>query len=332
MAILKPDKTTTLGGVTVNEYLLTNHNPNHIDMPSVSMEGKIIGVTVHNTDWISVASGTTPAEQYTRATVNGNMNDVRVHYYVDNACAWQNLPLSLSGWHAADGSGNGNRRTIAIECIMSSAYNDKDKKSEDNCARLAAALLKKYNLDINHLYTHTHWLNVRDGKSGTVDYLNTAKNPYKNCPAYILPHWDKFKAKVQSYINSGSSAPATTQLYRVRKTWADAKSQIGAYSSLENAKRACLAGYSVFDNSGKAVYTKSAVWSKGQKVTICANTPLFASAETTAISKRISGTYYIYDGVACKNGRYRITTRADYCGKTPVGQYVTGYVSADNFS
>lgn len=236
MAILKPDKTTTLGGVTVNEYLLTKHNSNKIDMPSVSMEGRIIGVTIHNTPWITTAAGTTPAEQYTRATVNGNMNDVRVHYYVDNVCAWQNLPLSLSGWHAADGDGNGNRRTIAIECIMSSAYNDKDKKSEDNCAKLAAALLKKYKLGINALYTHNHWY------SG------------KYCPAYILPHWDKFKAKVQSYMNSGSSAPATTQLYRVRKTWADAKSQIGAYSSLENAKKACKVGYSVYDSNGKAVY------------------------------------------------------------------------------
>ena len=104
------------------------------------MEGKVIGVTVHNTDWISVASGTTPAEQYTRATVNGNMKDVRVHYYVDNTCTWQNLPLSLSGWHAADGSGNGNRRTIAIECIMSSAYNVTDKKSEGNVAVQGAKL------------------------------------------------------------------------------------------------------------------------------------------------------------------------------------------------
>ncbi len=144
------------------------------------MAGKIIGVTVHNTDWITVASGTTPAEQYTRATVNNNMRDVRVHYYVDNVCAWQNLPHSLSGWHAADGSGNGNRRTIAIECIMSSAYNSVDKKSEDNAAKLAAALLKQYGLDINHLYTHTHWLNVRDGRNGTIDQLNTMYNRYKN--------------------------------------------------------------------------------------------------------------------------------------------------------
>ena len=240
MTILKSDKTTKLGGVTINEYLLTNHNPNKIDMPSVSMEGKIIGVTIHNTDWISVASGTTPAEQYTRATVNGNMGDVRVHYYVDNTCAWQNLPLNLSGWHAADGDGNGNRKTIAIECIMSSAYNDKDKKSEDNCAKLAAALLKKYKLSIDHLYTHNHWYSK------------------KYCPAYILPHWNKFKAKVQSYMNSNSTTSTTSssdkQLYRVRKSWSDAKSQIGAFSSLDNAKKACKAGYSVFNNSGKVVY------------------------------------------------------------------------------
>ena len=263
MAILRPDTTTTLNGVKINEYLLTKHNPNHIDMPSASMEGTVIGITVHNTEWISVASGTTPAEQYTRATVNGNMKDVRVHYYVDNMCAWHNLPLSLSGWHAADGSGNGNRRTIAIECIMSSAYNDRDKKSEDNCARLAAALLKKYGLDINHLYTHTHWLNVRDGKSGSVDYLNTTRNPYKMCPAYILPHWAEFKKKVQAYMNAGSSTPATSspkQLYRVRKSWSNAKSQIGAFSSLENAKKACKAGYAVFDSNGKQVYpTKKSI-------------------------------------------------------------------------
>ena len=270
MAILRPDTTTTLNGVKINEYLLTKHNPNHINMPSVSMESKVIGVTVHNTDWISVASGTTPAEQYTRATVNGNMKDVRVHYYVDNVCVWQNLPLSLSGWHAADGSGNGNRKTIAIECIMSSAYNSTDKKSEDNCARLAAALLKKYGLDINHLYTHTHWLNVRDGKSGSVDYLNTTRNPYKMCPAYILPHWAEFKKKVQAYMNAGSSTPATSspkQLYRVRKSWSDAKSQIGAFSSLENAKKACKAGYAVFDSNGKQVYpTKKSIGEVAREV------------------------------------------------------------------
>lgn len=294
MAILTPDKTTTLGGVNVKEYLLTGHNPNHIDMPSVSMAGKIIGVTVHNTDWITVAKGTTPAEQYTRATVNNNMRDVRVHYYVDNTCAWQNLPLSLSGWHAADGSGNGNRRTIAIECIMSSAYNDRDKKSEDNCARLAAALLKKYGLDINHLYTHTHWLNVRDGKSGSVDYLNTARNPYKMCPAYILPHWAAFKQKVARYMGQ---AQATAS--KPKKTTTPLR----------------------YD------------WKRGQAVRLFkTKTQLFANESTkTPAGTLPPGVYYIYDGVRCKLGRFRVTTRKEYCGKKPAGKYVTGYVSVDNF-
>ena len=219
---------------------------------------------------------------------------------------------------------------------MSSAYNSVDKKSEDNAAKLAAALLKQYGLDINHLYTHTHWLNVRDGRNGTIDQLNTMYNRYKMCPAYILPHWAEFKKKVQSYLNAGSASttpiPATKQLYRVRKSWADAKSQLGAYSSLENAKKACKTGYSVFDANGNAVYTNGGKFTKWQKVTIRANTPLFASAETTSVTRRISGTYYLYDGIACKNGRYRITTKPEFCGKTPVGQYVTGYVSWDNFN
>ena len=328
MAILRPDAQTTLNGVRINEYLLTKHNPNRIDMPSVSMAGKIIGVTVHNTDWITVASGTTPAEQYTRATVNNNMKDVRVHYYVDNVCAWQNLPHSLSGWHAADGSGNGNRRTIAIECIMSSAYNSTDKKSEDNCAKLAAALLKQYGLDINHLYTHTHWLNVRDGRNGTIDQLNTMYNRYKMCPAYILPHWATFKAKVQSYLKAGTStisAPSTKQLYRVRKSWADAKSQLGAYSSLENAKKVCKTGYSVFDNSGRVVYAVAEkTYAKGTKI-ILNNATLYASSISKTGTKK-SGTFYLYDGQVV-NGRMRITNSATNCRKTPVGSYVTGWVN-----
>ena len=245
---------------------------------------------------------------------------------VDNVCAWQNLPHSLSGWHAADGSGNGNRRTIAIECIMSSAYNSVDKKSEDNCAKLAAALLKQYGLDINHLYTHTHWLNVRDGRNGTIDQLNTMYNRYKMCPAYILPHWAEFKKKVQSYLNAGSSAvPSTKQLYRVRKSWADAKSQLGAYSSLENAKKVCKTGYSVFDNSGRVVYAVAEkTYAKGTKV-ILNNATLYASSTAKTGTKK-SGTFYLYDGQVVK-GRMRITNSAANCGKTPAGSYVTGWIN-----
>lgn len=252
MAILDPDVTYTWNGLKVKEYLLTKHNPNRIDMPTIALPNTPLGVTVHNTGAISIASNTTMAEQYTRATVNGNMKDVRVHFYVDDVCAWQNLPLTLSGWHAADGSGNGNRKTIAIEVIGNSS------KAEANAVKLVAYLLKKYNLNVdNNLFTHTHWLNVRDGKKGTIDYLNTAHNSYKMCPIYILPHWQTFKNNVKTLLNNNviNKPSVPSNLYRIRKTWTDASSQIGAYTNLNNAKKACKRGYSVFDENGKIVYS-----------------------------------------------------------------------------
>lgn len=57
---------------------------------------------------------------------------------------------------------------------------------------------------------------------------------------------------------SGEILPETPeqQWYRVRKSWADAKSQIGAYHDLQKAKK-CVddhAGYAVFNESGKQIY------------------------------------------------------------------------------
>ena len=45
-------------------------------------------------------------------------------------------------------------------------------------------------------------------------------------------------------------------MYRVRKTWADAASQLGAFNDLENAKKLVDAnpGFFVFDSDGKTVY------------------------------------------------------------------------------
>lgn len=53
-------------------------------------------------------------------------------------------------------------------------------------------------------------------------------------------------------------AGLTSTIYRVRKSWNDAASQTGAYSSLENAKKSCGDGYSVYDSKGNCVYTKTA--------------------------------------------------------------------------
>ena len=51
------------------------------------------------------------------------------------------------------------------------------------------------------------------------------------------------------------------QLYRVRKTWTDSRSQKGAYKVLDNARKCAdqNPGYKVFDADGKVVYEPEAV-------------------------------------------------------------------------
>ena len=77
---------------------------------------------------------------------------------------------------------------------------------------------------------------------------------------------DKSGAEAGNWINPAENIVVEKEetiqkLYRVRKTWADTKSQVGAFSSLDNAKDACQKagkGYSVFDWNGKSVYTYTA--------------------------------------------------------------------------
>lgn len=230
---LAPDAKKNLNGVTVNEYFLTLHNPNKISLPA-KRSGNCIGVTIHNTGRIITAAQTTPAEQYTRATYNGNMDAVRVHFYVDDVGAWQNLPLDWQSWHAghkgrkdANGSERGNALTISIECIMNGSGDKKDRKARDNAARLAAYLLDTYG---GELYTHNYWENIRNGKKGTVDELNKLNDGYKNCPVYIRPKWDEFKALVQSYRKGNSEESADNdEMYYL---------QIGAFKDKNVAEAA----------------------------------------------------------------------------------------------
>ena len=151
--------------------------------------GRPRGIVVHNTEPISVNPSTTPAEQYTRATYpNCNMSGVIVHYYVDSYCAWQNLKLSEQGWHAADGSSRrsghkgasydklgGNVDCIAVEII--------GPDSEENGAKLVAYLMYVFDLTINDVYSHNYFMYGEDKMKPGVR---------KNCPIYILNHWDKF--------------------------------------------------------------------------------------------------------------------------------------------
>ena len=51
-------------------------------------------------------------------------------------------------------------------------------------------------------------------------------------------------------------APVTTKYYRVRKSWAEKSSQIGAFTVFQNARNCVDAnpGYAAFDDNGNQVY------------------------------------------------------------------------------
>ena len=211
MAKLKPDATRTENGLIIKEKII----PWGAKWPKASGKykkgdqykadrllsggaGTVAGITIHNTNDLDNVEE--DAEQYTRATwPNANMNDARVHYYVDDINAWQNLKDNEVGWHAGDGRGPGNETTISIEIIMDGSGSEQDLKAEANGVLLAAMLLKRYGLTVEQLYTHNHWMGHPD---------KIVQGAKKNCPVYILPHWEEFKKRVAAKL-AELGTPAT---------------------------------------------------------------------------------------------------------------------------
>ena len=104
------------------------------------------------------------------------------------------------------------------------------------------------------------------GKDGVLQkhewYANT------NCPGpYLGSKFSYIASEVNKRLHGGSTSPSVTQsssLYRVRKSWSDAKSQKGAFRNFENAKKCANAnsGYSVYDANGNSVYPVASAPSK----------------------------------------------------------------------
>ncbi len=176
------------------------------------------------------------------------------HYFVGfEGEIWQSVPDEDVAWHCGANSYKHkecrNSNSIGIElCVRKRdtsrlGAEDKDWYFEDEtvaaAVELTKYLMKKYGVPASRVIRH---------------YDVTGKicpNPYVyNTTAHT---WDEFRKK----ISGGAAAPTTDKLYRVRKSWEDAASQLGAFEELENAKKACKAGYTVYDWNGKAVYPKT---------------------------------------------------------------------------
>lgn len=197
-------------------------------------------IVIHNT-----ANDASAANEI--AYMHSNNNQTSFHFAVDDKEIIQGIELNRNAWHATDGNGKGNREGIAIEICYSKSGGERWLKAVENAAELTAKLLKEYGWSTDKVTKHE-------------DYYA------KHCPHRILDEygWNNFINLVNKKLNPVNSTATISNvaLYRVRKSWNDVSSQIGAYGKLENAKNACKVGYYVFDSKGNIVYTPTQLPSK----------------------------------------------------------------------
>ena len=124
-----------------------------------------------------------------------------------------------------------NRNSVGIEMCVQAGYNY--EKAFQNTVQVCKQLMKQLGIPADRVVQH---------------YDVCAKN----CPSAIRAKgdWNRFK----QLIGAETTTPTVDKYYRTRKSWADSKSQIGAYKSLENAKKEWKQGYTIYDWNGKAVY------------------------------------------------------------------------------
>ena len=160
---------------------------------------------------------------------------------------------------------NSNALALLVECCFVDNMTDKNAWNAEKCAKaIAEGILNKSistssssNSGATSKPSTSNLYRIRkswsDAKSQVGAYASL-DNAKKSCPSgYNIYDWNGKMV----YSNSSSSPTASSNLYRVRLTWSDVKSQKGAFASLDNAKKVCNQnpGYSVFDSNGKTVYT-----------------------------------------------------------------------------
>lgn len=300
------------------------------------------GITIHETgNPKKGADAQAHVEYYTRLAKSNSGSYIGYHCFTDDTESILTHPLDEIAWTCGDGNGDGNMKTISIEICVNPEGNF--AKARANAAYTAAVIFKKYGIKKVIAVG-------KDGKSNKAkaNLFQHYSWSGKNCPQNIREkgYWDSFVKAVQKELdllwNPAPAKPVQKEIYRVRKSWKNTASQIGAYSNKTNAIKNCKPGYKVFDSKGNVVYTPAATssstktnnstaakpvaktYKKGDKV-VLSNDILYSSASATVGSKK-SGTYYLYDGELV-NGRYRITNSKANVGKTPMGKYVTGWVN-----
>ena len=154
-----------------------------------------------------------------------------------------------------------------------------------------------------------------DGLKGCMDYRKAVQIIKDGGYATRLTYVDKLCNIIERWklTQYDVKAESTDSYYRVRKSWDEAKSQLGAYKVLANAKKCANKnpGYTVYDPNGKAVYP---VGKNEVAVPFCVK----VSIDDLNI-RRDPGTNYGTAGVFTRKGVFTIIEVADGPGASKWG-------------
>ena len=230
-----------------------------------NVKRKPVGIQLHT---IGTAQGTAQAvaDYWNQASVSAC-----VHYIVDCDTPGKvlyTLPEDVRCWGDA---GWGNDNLISFEICESdfmsykgggasytitnaSKFKDDIMRGYNTSVLLCADICKRYGWDPEAKLPNGMYL-ISSHDEGRKAGISSAHVD----PEHIWPRYDltmaKFRADVKAAMGGNVVIqPQTEEVYRVRKTWTDVESQLFA-GTLEGAKKACLPGYSVYDENGKIVYT-----------------------------------------------------------------------------
>lgn len=260
--------------MNLNKLILTE-NACYKAGRKITVKGIMVHSTGANNPWlkryVGPDDGKLGKNQYNNHwnTYHPGGREVCVHGFIGKladgtVATYQCLPWDHRGWHAG---GSANNTHIGFEIceddLTDGAYFAKVYKE---AVELCAYLCKQYGLTEKNIICHSE------------GYKQGVASNHGDVMHWFPKHgksMDTFRAEVKALLTTDAKeddpaqeeTPAVTYpekltsgYYRVRKTWKDSKSQVGAYRILKNAKAAAdkKPGTYVFTNDGVAIYPEKA--------------------------------------------------------------------------
>ena len=260
--------------MNLNKLILTE-NACYKAGRKITVKGIMVHSTGANNPWlkryVGPDDGKLGKNQYNNHwnTYHPGGREVCVHGFIGKladgtVATYQTLPWDHRGWHAG---GSANNTHIGFEIceddLTDGAYFAKVYKE---AVELCAYLCKQYGLTEKNIICHSE------------GYKQGVASNHGDVMHWFPKHgksMDTFRAEVKALLATDAKedepaqeeTPAVTYpekltsgYYRVRKTWKDTKSQVGAYRVLKNAKVAAdkNPGTYVFSNDGVAIYPVAA--------------------------------------------------------------------------